>query len=246
MNRKRTITLTLLSLAAGLAIGQSAQPSRAEGREGIETILREYLLKNPAVIRDALIALRDQEEAAKAERSRQLVAAEHGALFGDKRDPFLGNPEADVTVVEFFDYRCGYCKQVAPALEKLVASDPKVRVVLKELPILGPQSEYAAKAALAARSEGKYLEFHRALIAAGDLSESGVRKIARQVGLDDKIFARLESSEVSEMLRQTAELAQRLQISGTPGLIVGDNLLPGSVSYENLASLVAAERARKP
>lgn len=240
---KRMSLLMILAAVGGFCAGAAGS---SVDREALGQLVREYLLKNPAVVREALEALRVQDEKAAAELTRETIAKEREALFNDREAPFLGSADADVTLVEFFDYRCGYCKQMAPVLQKLIDSDPKVRVVLKELPILGPPSEFAAKAALAARSKGKYVELHRALMSGSPaVSEAEVRAAARNAGIEQSVLAGMNSPAVGEALRANAALADRLSIRGTPGLIVGDRLLPGAVSYEGLKELVAAERARR-
>lgn len=241
---RKHIVLTAATLAVAAIAWSQMETPRPPDRRAVETIVHEYLLKNPSVIREALAALGKQEEAAAAEATRKAIAAEGEALMRGPAE-YLGSAEADVTVIEFFDYRCGYCKQLAPVLARLVEADKKVRVVLKELPILGPESEFAAKAALAARPAGKYLEFHRALMANEDLSEKGVRSVASRLGIGERVFAGLDRKEIDDVLSSNAALAERLAIRGTPGLIIGDRLVPGALSYEALTELVAAERVRR-
>lgn len=232
----------LLAAGAILAAGQS--PETAVSQEAIERVVHDYLLKNPSVIRQAMDALRTQEQLAASGRIRQIVAAEKDELFGGQDALYIGSADPDVTLVEFFDYRCGYCKQLAPALQKLVESDAKVRVVLKEFPVLGPQSEFAARVALAARKAGRYALLHQTFMSSQDLSAEGARALARQAGIDEKALAGIHDAEVDDILRKTAALADRLEIQGTPAVVIGGKVLPGAVNLETLTALVAAERAR--
>ncbi|MBK7927998.1 MAG: DsbA family protein [Bryobacterales bacterium] len=171
----------------------AARPLSPADKAQFEALIRDYLLRNPSVIRDAIMALQEQERAAAAERATKAARASRADLFDAPGLQFMGSATPDMNLAIFFDYRCGYCKQVAPSLEKLVENDPKLRIVLLELPVLGPDSQFAAKAALAARAHGKYLPFHKALMASRDLKESNVRQMARDQGLPDTIFSQLDS-----------------------------------------------------
>ncbi|MBN8733940.1 MAG: DsbA family protein, partial [Acidobacteria bacterium] len=209
-----------------------------------EALIRDYLLRNPSVIRDAIMALQEQERAASAERATKAARASRADLFDAPGLQFMGSATPDMSLAIFFDYRCGYCKQVAPSLKKLAETDPKLRIVLLELPVLGPDSQFAAKAALAARAHGKYLPFHQALMASRDLKEEAVRQMAREQGLPDTIFSQLDSPAIAATLQKTAALAERLEITGTPGFVVGDTILPGAVSYEVLTQVIQQEREK--
>jgi protein-disulfide isomerase len=213
-------------------------------KEQFEALIKDYLLRNPSVIRDAIIVLQNQERAAAAERAARAAKDSQTELFDDPGAQYMGSASPDVSLALFFDYRCGYCKQMMPTLQKLVENDPKLRIVLLELPILGPESLFAAKAALASRSQGKYLAFHKALMASRDLKEENVRKLARELGLGEDLFSRLESKEIADTLRKTAELAGRLEIQGTPGFVLGEKVLPGAVSYEGLTQLIREQREK--
>ena len=156
-----------------------------------------------------------------------------------------GNPDGDVTLVEFFDYRCGYCKQFAPLLTSIMKQDPKLRVVYKEFPVLGPDSFRAAQAALAARDQGYYLEFHEALMAAdAPLTDKAVMTVARAVGLDvDRLKRDMETPKVLNILGNNHRLAEALAIDGTPTLIVGDSIVRGAIPMADLAALIARARS---
>lgn len=214
--------------------------------QAIETILRNYLVAHPEVLVEALQAYQAAQHEAEANRQREALLAHRGLLDGATSSPVLGNPDGDVLMVEFFDYRCPYCRAVAPKVMESVRADGAIRLVMKEFPILGPDSVYAARAALAADQQGKYGPFHAALMAAaGKLSEKAVLAIARDVGLDiGRLQQDMASPEVDDELRRNAELAKALGIGGTPAFIIGDQLVPGAVELEDLRKLVAEARAK--
>ena len=155
-----------------------------------------------------------------------------------------GNPEGDVTVVEFFDYQCPYCKLVEPAVEDLIKGDSKLRIVYKEFPILGPVSTYASRVALAAMKQGKYVEFHTAMMAAkGKITEDIVMKIAADAGLDlAKVKIDMNAPEIEKTIQHSYELADALGINGTPAFIIGDALLPGAADLATLKKAVTETR----
>ena len=222
----------------------AARPLSPADKAQFEALIRDYLLRNPSVIRDAIVALQEQERAAAAERATKAARASRAELFDAPGAQYMGSDKPDMSLAIFFDYRCGYCKQVAPSLRKLVESDPKIRIVLLELPVLGPDSQFAAKAALAARPHGKYVAFHKALLASSNLKEETVRQIAREQGLPDSLFSQLDSPAIAQTLQKTAALAERLEITGTPGFVVGETILPGAVSYEVLTQVIQQEREK--
>jgi protein-disulfide isomerase len=159
-----------------------------------------------------------------------------------------GNPKGDVTVVEFFDYRCTFCKRVLPAVRRLLRDDPRIRYVFKEFPILTPQSRIAARAALAAWrvAPETYFGFHVDLMSArGALGEAVILRLAANAGLDTQRLKReMQSPEIEAVLRRNAEIAQRLGIQGTPAFIIGERLVPGAIDLAQLQSLVAEARGR--
>jgi len=174
------------------------------------------------------------------------VAAHRSELFADPESPVGGNPNGDVTVVEFFDYNCPYCREAAPMLEKLVAQDHQVRVVYKEFPILGPGSHFAAQAALAANKQGKYLPFQKAMLSyQGSIAEDSAMSIAKQVGLDTgRLQQDMLDAKVAAELAQTHTLADTLRLSGTPSFVVGDTVFRGLVDLQTLEHEVAAARQK--
>lgn len=237
-------------LGSGLlisGIAPAVDPFTDPQREAVKAIVRDVLRDNPELVYEALQALEAKQQAVQAERSQQMIAASRAALERDPADPVLGNPQGDVTIVEFFDYRCGYCKQVAETVKKVVQSDGKVRLVLKDFPILGPQSVQAALAALAAQRQGKYPEMHDALMAQrGPLDEKTIEKIAADVKLDMARWkADLDKPELKQRLQTMLLQGREIGASGTPAFVIGDKLVPGAVDAETLQTLIAEARARK-
>jgi protein-disulfide isomerase len=239
-----------LSLAAFVAV--SAVPARAaefsaEQRQAIETIVRDYLLRNPEIIIEVFEAAKEKL-AGEAQAQRAAALAERRQeIFENPASPVAGNPKGDVTLVEFFDYRCPYCKQVAPAIDTLIAEDKQLRVVYKEFPVLGPDSVRAAQAALAARKQGKYEAMHRALMQIkGQIDEAAVFSTAKSVGLDvERLKRDMADPEIDRMLQANQQLALALGIRGTPAFIVGDEIVPGAVGIDALRQLIAAAREDK-
>jgi protein-disulfide isomerase len=231
-----------------IATGASAQDQAAQGKvelpaDQIEAIVRDYLLREPEIIYQALQELQRRETAAEAERAKAALLARKDDLFRSAASPVGGNPEGDITLVEFFDYRCGYCRRVVGSVRALVEQDEDLRVVFKEFPILGEDSVRASRAALAAERQGLYLPLHFALMAADDLSMEGIMQAAAGVGLDTAQLAHdMASPEIQAEIDATYALARDLGIEGTPAFVVDDELIPGAVSQERLASLIDAAR----
>lgn len=241
----------LLPLAAGAllacsyaSVTMAAEVNAATKQRGeTEKIIREYLMKHPEVIRDALAQQQQRQAAVEAVAKKQALIAHRDELFNDPASPVLGNPSGDVTVVEFFDYRCGYCKRGEPAVKALLANDKQIRLVLKELPILGPDSLLAAKSALAARSMGRYEEFHTALMVSEKVDEAAIDALAASLGFDMARFhAERDSEATSAALDKTRALANNLGIEGTPAFIVGERLIAGAADGSTLAAHVNAVR----
>jgi len=231
-------SLPQVAVAADFTPDQKAQ---------IETIVRDYLKNHPEMLIDAIQAADDKLKADAKDKSVQALAAHRQEVLNDPLSPVAGNPNGNVTLVEFFDYRCPYCKQVEPALEKLVGDDRQLRFVFKEFPVLGPDSETAARVALAARKQGKYDAFHRAMMAtSGHIDEAVIYKVAASVGLDlDRLKQDMKSPDVDKELKANLELGKKLDLDGTPSFIVGDTIIPGAIGAEDLKQLVANARAGK-
>jgi protein-disulfide isomerase len=215
-----------------------------EQRRAIEGIIHDYLMQNPDVL---IEALREAEAKASSDAEAKAVLVlrdRRREIFDDPATPVGGNPQGDVAIVEFFDYRCPYCKQVHPAIQKLLDQDRKLRFVYKEFPVLGAQSDLAAHAALAARLQGKYEPFHAALMATkGQITEEAMYRLAGSVGLDvDRLKRDMADPEIDRALSANKGLANALDIRGTPGFIIGDHIVRGAIDLDDLKGMVADAR----
>ncbi len=213
-------------------------------KERIEKIIREYLIKNPEVLEEAIRALQAKRQAQRQAAAQTSIQKLRKQIYEDPGDPVGGNPNGDVTIVEFFDYRCGFCKRVAPVVEEALAKDKKIRIVYKEFPVLGPNSVLAARAALASRAQGKYIAFHKALIKARiSYDEASIMKIAATVGIDTaRLKKDMRSPRIQAQLDKNRALARSLGIRGTPAFIIGKQLFPGALTPDRLAGMIQAAR----
>ncbi len=239
------------SIAAGLvlAAGPAALADATftpEQKSAIEKIVKEYFLANPEVFLEIQTQLESKMEKIQAERLKVAITENAKEIFKRPNAPMAGNPAGDITVVEFFDYNCGYCKKGLPEIVKLIDKDPKIKVVFKELPILSKGSDEAARVALAARMQGKYWEVHRALLEAkGQVNEASALAIATKLGLDGaKLKKDMDSAEVKEEIAKVRELAQKMGVNGTPHFLVGDRSIPGAPQdlFEQIAQHAAELR----
>lgn len=209
-------------------------------------MIGDYIRNNPEVILEAVRNLQMREQAEQTRRREEALVTRRDHIERDETSPVVGNPAGDVTVVEFFDYRCGYCKAVVPSVQRLLKDDPKVRFVMKEFPILSPESRTAARLALAVwRLEPKrYFALHTKLMEAkGELTEARMFDIARSVGVNlERARREMEEPEIERILDRNMELARTLGINGTPGFVVGRQLVPGAVDLDTLKRLVAEAR----
>jgi protein-disulfide isomerase len=202
----------------------------ADQRAAIEGIIKDYLLKHPEILLEVQTALETKAAEQDAAKTKALVAEHAKDIYRSPNAPVAGNPDGDITVVEFFDYNCGYCRRGFSEIQKLVESDKTVRVVFAEFPILGDDSVHAAKVALAARKQGKYWEVHSGMLSSsGKVNEATGLKVAEKVGLDmAKLKADMASPEVQAELDRVKDLAQKLSINGTPHFLVGDRAVQGA------------------
>lgn len=234
----------LLALpAAALDLDAMSDAERTQFRAEI----RSYLLENPEVIMEAVELLQNREAEAQAQADFTLVSDNAAALFDDGFSYVGGNPDGDIVLVEFLDYRCGYCKRAHDEVANLLKTDGNIKLIVKEFPILGEQSMLAARFAVAAKQvagDESYKAINDALMAfQGDLSLPALRRLASTFGLDaDAIEARMEAPEVTEVIAQTRALAERLQISGTPTFVMHDELLRGYLPFDQMQAIVAEKR----
>lgn len=242
------LRLAALLLALVLATPVLAQGFTPAQRAEIVEILRQALREDPTILREALVGLEEAEARERTEARRAAITRHEEALFRDSADPVKGNPRGDVTIVEFFDARCGYCKQLQPAMDALIRRDPNVRVVMKDLPILGPNSVLASRALLAAQRQGRYAPFYDALLSLRvEPTEQVLRQQAERVGLDwSRLRRDMDDPAVQRRIETNLRLAQGLGIEGTPALVIGQTLVPGAVDLPTLERLVAEARAAAP
>jgi protein-disulfide isomerase len=224
-----------------LAQGDSPDGFTPKQKAAIEQIIKDYLLANPEVLIDVQTALEAKMDKLQAERAKVTLKESADEIFRKGSSPVVGNPSGDVTIVEFFDYNCPYCKRALPDLSKLIDKDPKLRVVLKEFPILSKGSEQAARVALAARNQGKYWELHHALYAAtGQVDEASALRVAEKLGLDiARLGKDMNVPEISMEIEGNRRLAAKLGIQGTPYFLVGDRTVPGAP--ENLLEVLTKQ-----
>jgi protein-disulfide isomerase len=238
----RRFVLYLIGAALALAGPASAQEFTREQKAQIDKLVREYILNNPEIIVEAIERL-DEKRSAGEQPSLQQLADARGQIYRDPETP-TANPTGSIPVVLFSDYRCGYCKKMLPDIRRLRQEASDVRLVFKDLPILGPDSVIAARAALASRAQGKYEAYHFALMESkGGFSEEKVLAIAKQVGIDPEQLKRdMKDPKVDGQIEANLALAKQLRIRGTPTLIVGESLVMGSADYATMQKLV--EKAR--
>jgi protein-disulfide isomerase len=232
---------------SGLVDGRTAVADEPKlSQQEIEKIVREYLLREPEVLAEALRKLQQRQSAAAATKARQAIRDNQQALLADQTSPVEGNAQAKVTIVEFFDYRCVHCRHVAPTIDKIVSSNASVRVVYKNFPVLGEPSVLAARAAVAAQQQGGWPKLHRAMLAFdGDFTMDGILALGTSVGLD---AARLKTDMMSpatdSALQANMKLAAALGLDATPSFVIGDRVIRGALSADALQTLVE-EEARK-
>jgi protein-disulfide isomerase len=233
--------IAAVSVAAGNAWAQSFTPAQ---RLEIVQILREALKSDPSLLRDAVAAMESDQAQQSEAAARAAIGALGPALTQREGDPVAGNPRGKVTVVEFYDVRCPYCRRMLPTIASLLAQDPDVRVVYKDMPVLGAASVLGAKALLAAQRQGGYQKLHDALMAgATDITEASLKSFSQRLGLDwTKLRADMDSPDVQSRIAFNLGLAQRLDLQGTPAYVIGAKLLPGAVDLADLQAAVAAAR----
>lgn len=246
--KQTALALALTSTASLMTYSAPAQAAdmSAEDKQAFQEVIREYLLSNPEVVVEAIRKYQTDQEAARAKAAKERLSELREPLERAEGTPVLGNPDGDVTIVEFFDYRCGYCKRVHDDLMKAMTEDGKVRLVMKEFPILGPASVFASRAALAVFyiAPEKYEAFHNAMMTSrGDLDENRVLDIAASMGLDaDAIKEGIKDPRVETEIQHNMALAQALEITGTPAFVIGNELVPGAIDRAAIDELIAQVR----
>lgn len=225
-------------------------PTELNFSEIDEAKIKEFAIKaireQPEIIREAFDLLRAKETAAKASSQKAVLATYREKLESGVNAYVLGNPEGDVTVVEFFDYNCPYCKKAADNVRSLIKQDEQVRVVFRELPILGKGSAFAARAALAARKQGKYERLHWALMSQPRVSQASVLKVAAKIGIDiDQLKRDMRLREVNDHIALSMDLTRNLDLNGTPTFIIGDRITSGLLPLQQMLTFVSEARTAK-
>jgi protein-disulfide isomerase len=252
------MTFSLRLLAACAAVFTLALPQAGRAgdvtdaqRGAIEKIVHDYLIAHPEVIQEAITELEKRQQAADAEKHKAAVKQYAQALFNSPSQVTLGNRNGDVTFVEFFDYNCGYCKHAMNDMLTLLNTDPNLKVVLKEFPVLGEGSKEAARVAVAVRMQDptgkKYLDFHQKLLG-GRSRADGARAlaVAKEVGLDmERLQKDMKSLEIEKTIEQDYKLAEALGLNGTPSYVIGDNVIVGAIGLKGLRENINTARCGK-
>jgi protein-disulfide isomerase len=234
------------AMLLALPAAAPAQTFTPDQQHQIESIVKDYLIAHPEVLQDAMAALDKRQKDADAEKARTTIKAENATIFNSPHQVVLGNPHGSVTLVEFFDYNCAFCKRALPDMLQLMKTDPNLKFVLKEFPVLGPGSIEAAHVAVAARMQDptglKYSEFHQRLLGGrGAVDEARALAVAKEVGFDmGRIEKDMKSDEVKATIDEDMKLADALGIDGTPSYVVGDELVVGAVGFDELKKKIDA------
>ncbi len=243
------ICLGLAALGTGSPVhAQDAAPLGPAQIKAIEQVVRDYLMKNPELLIEAIQGMEAKGKANEAEELKQTIAARKDEIFNDTESYVAGNPKGSVTLVEFFDYRCPYCKAMAPGIAKLLEEDKDLRVVYKEFPVLSQESGVAAQVAVAAlrQDKDKYLPLHKALLGLRQLNEESVFGAAKDVGLDVAALKRdMTAPAIGALFERNIKLATDLRVNGTPAFIIGEKVIVGGIEMNDLKALIAEVRAAK-
>ena len=244
----RPLAAAVLMLGLGAAAPLHAEDFSTAQRGEIEKIIHDYLIQHPEVLQEAMSELEKRNALAETEKARSAIKNHTEVLFNSAHQVTLGNPAGDVTFVEFFDYNCGYCKRAMADMLELMAKDAKLKVVLKEFPVLGPGSVEAAQVAVAVRMQDKsgkkYLEFHQKLLGGrGQADKARAMAVAKEIGLDmTRLEKDLKSDEVTKTIEENMKLAEALGLNGTPSYVIGNDVVIGAVGLAALNQKIEAAR----
>ncbi|MFM9864543.1 MAG: DsbA family protein [Micropepsaceae bacterium] len=256
-NQKTVLYLLVAALAMVAAVfgalrfsgmmGGEDVPAVAMNKADVEKIVRNYLLENPEVIFEAVDAMKSKEESQRLVKMKDKAKAHQTALYREPEPLIGGNPKGDITIVEFFDYRCPYCRKVKKTVADLLNQDGNIKFVLKEFPILSPESEMAAQVAIAAAAQGKYWDVHMAFMGAEDLAGERIFQLAKEAGADiERIKVELKNPKITKRIAETQALAGAIGIDATPTFFIGDEPFTGALTLDELKKAVAAARKAKP
>jgi len=241
----RILTGLLLSLCLLAPIASQAAEETQPNRATVEGWVHDYLLENPEVILEAMQVLQNRQAALEARKARDTIATMDEMFRDDPLTYVAGNPDGDITIYEFFDYKCSFCKRALDTVLTLLEEDKNIRFVMLEFPILSEESVLAAHAAMASIEQGNYFEFHKALLhAKGTLNQGRIVEIASAHGIDGtKLLKRMDDEDIKDALIRNQQLAAALDISGTPGFVVGSQLIKGALPIEHFRAAIAEQRA---
>lgn len=257
MNNQKTVLYLLAAAAVMVAavlgalrlagvFGGAEVPSVAMSKDDVEKIVRNYLIENPEVIFEAVDAMKNKEEGQRLTKMRDKAKAHEAQLYAEAEPLIAGNPKGDVTIVEFFDYRCPYCRKVKKNVTDLLNQDGNIKLILKEFPILSPESEMAAQVAIAAAAQGKYWDVHLAFMGAEDLTQERIFALAKEAGADiTRLKADLKDPKIAKRLAETQALARSIGIDATPTFFIDDEPSTGAQTLDELKKAVAAARKAK-
>ena len=243
-----TLAVGLLIASHGFQPGFAAEsPYSDQEKANLGSVIKEYLLKNPEVIRDAMAELERRDQVAAAEQQKKTLASVSDTLIKSERGIVLGNPKGDVTLVEFFDYNCGYCKRSMADLQMLMKDDPKLRIVLRDFPVLGTESVEASMVAVAVANQlkgGDYLAYHSKLMESkGRIGKERAVQVAKELGVDmAKLDQDISSKQTRLALEETMRIVDDLKIQGTPAFVIGDEVVFGAVGRDPLAKAIESVR----
>jgi protein-disulfide isomerase len=248
----RKLSYGLLAACASIALSapqpaNAQQSFSADQRTALEAIVKEVLLKNPEIIQEALVELERRQQQAQVDAQKQVLVTERAAIFDAPKNAIAGNPQGDVTLVEFFDYNCGFCKRSLVDLQELIKGDPKLKVVLKDFPVLGADSVEASRVAIAVKNQlkgEKYWNFHVALMSVrGRVNGAKALEVAKEQGANlDQVRKDMESAETRAAIEETVVLGDRLGLTGTPAFIIADEIVFGAVGVEQIKTRIDAVR----
>jgi len=246
----RSVLTAFLLATAAPAMAFEIETMTPGERDIFRSEIRDYLLENPEVLMEAIAVLEDRRAQQAAQMEQQLLVDNHDALYNDGFSYVGGNPDGDVTMIEFLDYRCGYCKRAHPEVKALIEGDGGIRIIVKEFPILGEESELAARYAIATKivsgDEAYYAVHDKLMEWNGPVNAGALGRISSGTGVDhDAAIAEMNSSEVSAIIATNRALAQTLQIQGTPSFVMGEAFIRGYLEPAQMRSMVEAVRADK-
>jgi protein-disulfide isomerase len=244
MTRRMKASLAAIFIAMSLSGTAGAEDLTPDQKNAIIATVRDAMAHDPSILRGAIAAMQAADAEQQKVSARDGIQRSRDALYNQSADPFKGNPDGKVVIVEFFDPRCSYCKALQPRLTEALKANPDVKLVLKDFPILGPNSVLASRALLASQKQGKYAAFQQALMELKeDPNEQVLQQVASSVGVDwSRLRADMDDPEVQQRLRANIALGRELQVQGTPALVISDQLVPGAIDAATLDTLLSRAR----